>query len=339
MKVSKEMLKKMKAWYLEGNSIRKIAKLVKEKYGIRLGKETVRRYLSTLIKLRSKKEVMTMKRGTFLDEKAIIRLYTKEKLSLKQIAQKFKASPSGIKWLLLKNRVKLRKKLEGLRLRIGKYKKPPFNGSKEERAYLIGLVLGDLAVRENSRFTLEVNTSTTHEAMIKLLVKTFSKHTDGIVWYLDDKKGFRFYAYLDKSFEFLLKAKRDVKIIDKFDGKEFLAFLAGFFDAEGCIVKTTRKAKLRYEVKIGNTKREILEIIRKKLEKLEINSKIFLYKRKGEYNFYNGRKIAYKKPYFVLEIKRKHDMVKFLKKVPISHLEKLERKREAIDFLTKVESH
>ena len=79
-------------------------------------------HLKRAIKLRSKKEVMAMKRGTFLDEKEIVKLYTKYKLSLRQIAQRFRASPSGVKWILLKNNVKLRSKRDGEILRKGKYK-------------------------------------------------------------------------------------------------------------------------------------------------------------------------------------------------------------------------
>lgn len=82
-----------------------------------------------------------MKRGTFLDEAKIIRLYIKKLLSLRQIARLFKASASGIKWILLKNKVKLRGKREGLILRKEKYKKPPFKGTSEEKAYIFPSIL------------------------------------------------------------------------------------------------------------------------------------------------------------------------------------------------------
>ena len=132
---------------------------------------------------------MTLKRRTYLDEQKIVELYVEKKLSLKQIDKLFNASASGIKWLLLKNGIKLRDKLEGLKLRIGKCEKPPFNGSKEDRAYLIGITLGDLHVRKrNSKFTIEVNTTTTCESMAKLLVDIFKKHTDGVICYWDKKK-------------------------------------------------------------------------------------------------------------------------------------------------------
>jgi len=332
MKVTKEILEDAKNWYLEGNSVRKIAKLIEEKYGVKIGKTTVEYHLKRAIKLRSKKEVMAMKRGTFLDEKEIVKLYTKYKLSLRQIAQRFRASPSGVKWILLKNNVKLRSKRDGEILRKGKYKKPPFRGTLEEKAYLIGIVLGDLHVRmRNSQFTIEVNTTTTRKSMADLLTNVFSKYTDGTICYPDKEKGFRFYAYLDKSFDFLLKTKENIQVIKNFKRREFLAFLSGFFDAEGSIVKGSKKS-LRYEIKIGNTNKQILEIVQQRLREMKISASIYRYSRSGKSHYLNGRKITNKKEYYMLEIKRKNDVLTLLKILDIKHPEKVERKEEAIQF-------
>lgn len=330
MKITKEILEEAKNWYLKGNSIRKVAKLIQEKYGIKVGKETVRRHLSKAVKLRSKKEVMTMKRGNPLDEVKIVKLYTKGLLSMKQIAKSFNASASGIKWILLKNGIEPRSKREGIKIRIGKYKKPPFNGTKEEKAYLMGLTLGDLAVRSTSAFTIEVNTATTHKAMIDLLVNTFRKHTDGVVWYPDEKKGFRFCAYLDKSFDFLVESKKNVEMIKEFNKKEFLAFLAGFFDAEGCISKKKRKNSFRYEVTISNTNKRILEIIYERLKELDINSGICSSTHKGEYHSYNGKNVINRKDCYNLTVWRKNDILKFLHILDIRHEEKIKRKVECL---------
>lgn len=333
MKVTEEILEDAKNWYLQGNSIRKVASLIFEKFGVKVGKETARKYLSKIVKLRTKKGVMTMKRGNYLDETKVVELYIKNLLSMKQIAKLFNASASGIKWVLVKNKVKIRSKRDGIKIRIAKYEKPIFCGTEIEKAYLIGIVLGDLAVRKTSQFTIEVNTASTHKAMIDLLIDTFSKHTDAVIHYRDKEKGFRFYAYLDKSFDFLLKTKENIGIIKNFDANEFLSFLAGFFDAEGCIVKTIHRKKLICKIKIGNTQKKILEIIKNKLEELDIHSNIFLYSNRKNYHWYKGRKIAYKKPYYMLEINRKKDMADFLHKTNLRHAEKIERKIWASNLL------
>ncbi|MDI6798513.1 MAG: LAGLIDADG family homing endonuclease [Candidatus Aenigmarchaeota archaeon] len=326
MKIIKEILEEAKNLYLEGNSIRKVAKLIQEKYGIKMSKETVRRHLSKAVKLRNKKEVMTMKRGNLLDEAKIVELYTKMLLSMKQIAKLFNASASGIKWILLKNGIKPRSKRGGLKIRIGKYEKPSFNGTKVGRAYLIGITLGDLTVRRNSTFTIEVNTSTTRKTMINLLVDVFKEYSDGVICSTDEKRGFRFCAYLDKSFDFLLKAKEDIEIIKEFNEEEFLSFLAGFFDAEGSLINRKHRNSRRWVAKIGNTNRRILEIIKKYLEKIGIISNIYLYSRKGKRHDYFNRRIINRKDYYVLEISRKKDCIKLLQLLPIKHPEKLERK-------------
>jgi len=334
MKITKEILEDTKKWYLEGNSIRKTTKLIFQKYGTKIGETSVNTTLKNIMKLRNKKQYLAIKRGNFLNEQEIVKLYTKKLLSLKQIARMFNASPSGIKWILLKNSVQLRDKRDGLLLVKGKYEKPPFKGSEIEESYLIGIVLGDLHSRWNSRYTIEVNTSSTHEKFIELLKKLFSKYTDGIVIRPRNKDELRFYAYLDRSFDFLIKKKEQIELIKEFNQNEFLSFLAGFFDAEGCIVKGKHRKSLRCVIKIGNTNKEILEIIKDKLENLGIYPKLYLYSKAGKYHYYDGRNFINRKPYYVLEIGRKEEILKLLSKLNLKHEEKIVRKIWAIKFLT-----
>jgi len=331
MKITKEILEDAKNWYSKGNSIRKVEKLIQEKHAVKVGKETVRRCLSEIIELRTKKEVMTMKRGNELVEDRIVRFYIKKKLSLKQIAKKFNASESGIKWILIKKKVKLRSKREGLLLVKRKYEKPPFKGTEMEKAYLMGITLGDLHVRNTSNFTIEANTTTTREAMIKLLISTFEKYTDGIYWYSEEKKGFRFCAYLDRSFDFLISVKKNVNMIEEFNKKEFLSFLAGFFDAEGCIAKKRRKNKIRYEITISNTDRRVLEIINEKLKETGINSTICIYTHAGSYHFYDGKNVINRKQCYNLTIWNKNEIINFLNAVDFKHEEKIKRKLDILE--------
>ncbi|MBL7117842.1 MAG: hypothetical protein ISS94_03560 [Candidatus Syntrophoarchaeum sp.] len=334
MKIGSEILEEAKRIYLSGNSLRKTAKLIYQKHRINIGKETMRRYLKNVIKLRSKKECCAIKRGNALDEQKIAELYTKDFLSLKRIAKLFNASASGIRYVLIKNNIKIRGKWEGLRLAIGKYKKYKFNGTKEEKAYLMGITLGDAHVRRTSAFTIEVGVTSTRESLIKIFVNIFKKHTEGIIVSKDEKKGFRFVAYLDKDFDFLLKIKENTELIRNFKD-EFLAFLTGFFDADGCIAKSKRLRRgLRYEIKIGNTNKELLEIIKEKLRVLEITSNVHLYNKKGKCHYLYGKKIVSRKNYYMLEISRREHVIKLLRMLDLKHEEKIARKMEAIKFLT-----
>jgi len=325
-----EILEIAKKLYLEGNSIREVARNIYQIYGLKIGIETIRANLHGLIKLRTRKEAMTLKRGNVIPDEEVVRLYMEGK-SPNQIAKLFNAGHSGVKYILVKNHVKLRNRNEGARLRFGKYEKPAFRGTEEDKAYLIGITLGDVSVRYASNFTIEANTATTHEAMIQLLVETFGEHTDGIDWYPDPEKGFRFTAYLDKSFDFLIAVKRNVELIRNFSRQEFIAFLAGFFDAEGCIViKNKRRKSKSLSVKIGNTNKSILEIIKEMLHDVGIESRVYLYSKKGKYHDYRDRRFINRKDYYVLEVARKHDYEKLLQEMPIRHLEKIVKRDQLL---------
>ncbi len=334
MRINSVILEGAKKLYLEGNSIRRVAKLIQEKYGIRIGKETTRRYLSKVLKLRSKTEYLNLKRGCRLDPQKIVKLYTDDKLSLNDVARLFNASVGGIKWTLIKNDVKLRTKHEGSTLKIGKYEKRNFDGTDNEKAYLMGITLGDAHVRPTSSFTIEVGTTSTHKSLIDIFTNSFRKYTDGVIVSKDEKRGLRFCSYVNNTFGFLIEVKRNVEIIKDFNQNMFLSFLAGFFDAEGCIVKSKHRKKLRCVIKIGNTNKEILEIIKERLEELQLHPKIYLYSRPGKYHYQKGRKIINRKSYYMLEVCRKEEILQLLNRLELKHEEKINRKSWAIDYIS-----
>ena len=65
---------------------------------------------------------------------------------------------------------------------------------------------------------------------------------------------------------------------------------------------------------------------------MKISAGIYRYSRSGRYHYLNDRKIINKKEYYMLEIRRKNDVLTFLKILNIKHPEKVERKEEAIQF-------
>ena len=219
--MTQEILEDAKKWYLEGNSIRKTAFLIFEKYKIKIDKETLRKALKSVIKLRDREEALILAK------------------------RKFRKS---------------------------------FDGTSVEKAYLIGLCLGDLAVTQHSKFTILVATGSTKENFMKFLVNTFKRYT-GAIGYIPTPKGYAFYAYLDNSFKFLLNAKINFEIVEKFNESEFFSFLSGFIDAEGCIRLDKNGPYPHYVVKIGNTNLELLNIIKRKLEEFQIKCGCYLNSR------------------------------------------------------------
>lgn len=197
----------------------------------------------------------------------------------------------------------------------------------------MGITLGDAHVRPTSSFTLEVNTTSPKKNLIDIYNNLYKKYTTGAIVLKDKNKGFRFCAYINNSFKFLLDVKKDNKIIKKLKIEPFLSFLAGFFDAEGCIVKSKHRNSLRCTIKIGNTDRELLGIIKDKLEKLNIYTKIYLYSKKGKYHFYNNKRIINRKPYYMLELNKKNEILQLLNILNLKHKDKIARKSWALNFL------
>jgi len=276
MKVTKEILEDAKNWYLEGNSLRRTQTLIFEKYKVKVSKETLRKALKNVIKLRKREEALILAK------------------------RKFRKS---------------------------------FDGSPSEKAYLIGLCLGDLAVSRHSKFTILVATSSTKESFMKFLVDIFKKYT-GAVGYIPTSKGYAFYAYLDNSFNFLLEAKTNFKIVEKFDESEFFSFLSGFIDAEGCI-RLDRSSKYPYYVvKMGNTNLELLNIIKRKLEEFQINCGCYLNSHSNlQRKKKDGEIITSRKDCYIVQISNKKSLSRLLMKITPRYEEKAMKKHHLLSQL------
>ncbi len=156
-------------------------------------------------------------------------LYNKP-LSAKQIGHKFGFSKSGIEKKLRQFHINTRGNLHKL---PRKYKKFSFNGSLEEKAYLIGFRLGDLNVYHTNQVVV-VRGSTTKPAQAKLINKLFKSY-GGIQTTLAKRGTIEQCVYLDRSFDFLLPKHDKIEKWIKNCPRCFLSFFAGYFDAEGCV--------------------------------------------------------------------------------------------------------
>src|SRR6266849_3203491 len=107
---------------------------------------------------------------------------------------------------LHKRGLQLRDKVEAQIKAVTRFQKTPFDGTEEDRAYLLGFTRGDLNVARHGR-SIRVKTSSTHPAMIELVtylfapygpVRVYPHYTDfaGYEWTVESE--------LDRTFEFLL---------------------------------------------------------------------------------------------------------------------------------------
>lgn len=165
-------------------------------------------------------------------------LYHTRRLSLDKIAKILHCSEGGLQRKIRNFKIKTRPISE----RACKYKKKDFNGTLEEKAYMIGFRLGDLNIKPTKNL-FQARCSTTKRAQIMLIKNLFSPYTTPHVW--KAKRGtFEITALLNKSFNFLLPKNDCIESWVLKKSKYFVAFFAGYADAEGCLyIHRSKKAK------------------------------------------------------------------------------------------------
>jgi hypothetical protein len=249
--------------------------------------------------------------------------------SLKQIAGN-EISPVSVFLHLRKRGVKLRDKVEAQIQAVTKYERRPFDGSKEDEAYLVGFSKGDCHVLKHGR-AIRVRTSTTHVAMADLFDDLFGQY--GMVKRYARNSPLTNYEWnlevdLDGTFEFLLKP-----IFDSLEeyGKipaNFISFLAGFADAEGTIYFHVKGKGGGFEFYFSNTDVKLLTLIQDFLSMLGHFSRISIINQ-GLF------RLGYEKTGKVarLILWRKDNLVKLLQLLPLRHSEKKSKADLALKFM------
>ena len=164
-----------------------------------------------------------------------------------------------------------------------KHERKNFSKNKTEKSYLIGFRIGDLYVKQNAS-SIIVKSNTTHPVQIELMKKLFSQY--GPCWISSPKsrkKVFHCTIMLNKSFHFLVEKPSIIPHWILQSNQYFLAFLAGYTDAEGTIRIYAKRAGLR----IGSYDKNILKQIHQRLTMLNVKNTFRLETKKG-YNRQNG---------------------------------------------------
>jgi hypothetical protein len=203
------------------------------------------------------------------------------------------------------------------------YPRKNFSGNKVEQSYLIGFAIGDLRVRNHNKIkseTISIACGSTKQAQIDLIYSLFSQY--GRVWVgKPDKRGaINIEAYVNTSFAFLLPDQRSYTWCGK-KSSTFLAFLAGFTDAEGSFFITNNQARIAW----GNYDNDILLFIKEQLGSLHItSSNIHTDKLQGHVGSHG---YARNKNYHHLAITQKVMVSELLKQLKpyLKHQDKLKR--------------
>ena len=169
-------------------------------------------------------------------------LYWTNRLSSEKIGQTLGISGSWVRTVMTRSGIP-RRSLSQAGMR---FPKTSFTGDELEKAYLMGLRAGDLNAATYGN-QVRVATSTTHPAMWRLLLSSFGKNGRVNKTPARGKHGFGWmvYAYLDRSFRFLLP--KTIVVPKSYLEREdlFLSFFAGYVDAEGSFrvyLNSTHKA-------------------------------------------------------------------------------------------------
>ncbi|HXY56855.1 MAG TPA: LAGLIDADG family homing endonuclease [Nitrososphaerales archaeon] len=224
-------------------------------------------------------------------------------------------------------------RLKAIREKRRKYERKPFDGTDEDKAYLLGLRHGDLSASRPWKGVVRVSTSTTHPAMADLFRSLFEPY--GHVYqhprYKKDTKSYEWNlsTIVDDSFEFLLKPRDLVWgwVADR--QSTLLAYLAGLLDAEGSVVTTKdTKGRVLLFVTFSNSDLVLLNWARGKLRGLGYLTSLCLNKRKGVRTKKYG--IIHRKDYWQLSIFGFDRVQSFLKLIGPKHEEKLWRRSIAL---------
>lgn len=249
--------------------------------------------------------------------------------SLKQIAGQG-LSPVTVFLHLHKRGIKLRNKADAQIQAVTKYERKPFRGDGVEKAYLMGLRYCDLDAVRHGR-AIRVRVSTTHPAMAQLFDSLFSPYGH-VHWYPREAKltGYEWTLEcdLDASLQFLLK-KPKLADLERLSDSEFLAFLAGFFDAEGSVFLHKKSSGPAPEANIANTDKNVLEFVAQRLRVLGVYWKIAGDEQDSKKSRFKSVSMLWR-----LNVWRFQSVALLLEMMPLRHKEKVEKAKVALKFLS-----
>lgn len=242
-----------------------------------------RRLLAYGIKVRNLSEAQKLRWGVNIPEGELRNFYEKQGLSTSQIAQQYGVSQTTIVNRMKEYHIKARPFPEATII----YPKSDFSGDLIEKAYLIGFRLGDLHVEkpnENGQ-VIAVSCCSTKGEQIQLFKKLFDRYTHVNVGKPDKEGRVCTTCCLNLSFDFLLPQEDKIEEWILANRDHFIAFVAGYTDAEGYIGISGDQA--RFELKSYD--KNILHQIHANLSLLDIKCpKPSIHEEKGHPNKYGS---------------------------------------------------
>jgi intein-encoded DNA endonuclease-like protein len=255
---------------------------------------------------------MPPRRKVIIAAEELHEMYWNFRKPTRQIADEYGIAPETVRRLMIKYNIQRRNRYEATL----RYLRKPFSENTSEKAYLLGLRAGDIHARKRSTNTIGVNVTTTHPAMYKLLKKTFGEYGRVKKYPVKGQLGYEWYVYcdLDMSFEFLVEKPTDV-----LNDENFYAFLAAYVDSEGSWTFSKKKNKIEFHFWIKSQDVNLLNRIRKILEKRGYHPRLSLIEKGLQRceNLSHGNKTEIKclKDYWQLRICRQGEILSLAEKL------------------------
>ena len=319
---SNEIIKLTCEYYKQGNSLKETAELLGQNHKVSIHPNTVKYHLKKSgIILRTHKEGITIKFRKGINVQNLLGVFNDSK-SIRKVSRHTNIHRGTIRKILVENGISIMDS-RSAQLAIGYIKeKEKFNLSVREKAYLYGLVLGDLTPVRKSNYTIKLITHSTHRIFMDLLQRTFERYGPTNYKETKNKHMLRFQCHVDlESFSFLLNSKQE-NIPEWINEESFFDFLAGFIDSDGSVMLKKAGNNIFYNIRFFGQNLNLLNEIKNKLKDFGFGSSLYLTHEKGYTRYVNGVMFRYNKDYYTLET-RKGDTIELLKKIPIRHPEKI----------------
>ena len=270
----------------------------------------------------------------------VLRKHIEEGLSLGDLAKLIGNKTSGYtSWLTRQLGIQPRPfeeaRLKGIREKVRKYERKPFNGTDGDKSYLLGLRHGDLTVSRPFADAIRISTSTTHPRMAQLFRKLLEPYGH-IYQHPRYKKDTRTYEWnlstiVDNTFEFLLEDRARCWQSISQNKTTVLEYLAGVIDAEGHISMTPDKGNTALMITVYNTSLELVTFVGTSLSSLHYNPVgPYLDKEPGPSRSKYG--IERKKNYWKIVVAKFGECQSLLDRLPLRHAERIERQHLALSL-------
>ena len=250
--------------------------------------------------------------------------------SLKQIAAN-EFSPVTVFHHLRKRGLKLRDKVEEVIRFNTIHQKKPFSGDPLEMAYTLGFARGDVWVTTHGR-AVRARAGSTHPAFVQLFAELFGGY--GHVYLYPKKAKLTGYEWsmdvdLNDSFRFLLERNAETFHKIMADENLFFSYLAGFFDAEGCVLYHRKGSGGAFELNVTNMDIELLTILSGRLLDLHYSAKIGRSPHNKDKSKVRGADYIWR-----IQLWRYEDVSRLLKRLPLRHSEKIAKRNVALTLPT-----